>query len=53
VAFAVVFGLAVAAFAFLSFWTLRWAIRRDRSWRSQWLARREEETGSPGRDPEV
>jgi hypothetical protein len=40
-AFFVVFGGFVAAFAVLTVITLRWAIRRDRQGREDWLQRRQ------------
>jgi len=40
-AFFVVFGAFVVAFAVLAVITLRWAIRRDRQGREDWLQRRE------------
>ena len=39
-AFDIVFGLFVIAFLFLSFWTVRWAIRRDKAGRYEWIADR-------------
>ncbi len=41
VAFFTVFGLFVTAFLVLSVITVRWAIRRDRSGRDEWLERRQ------------
>ncbi|HLN17870.1 MAG TPA: hypothetical protein VK277_14100 [Acidimicrobiales bacterium] len=39
VAFGVVFGAFIIAFVVLSFITVRWAIRRDRAGRKEWLRR--------------
>jgi hypothetical protein len=59
--FFAVFGVFVLAFVVLSVITLRWAIRRDRSGREDWLLRRQGARRSPdhqhggpagnGRDP--
>jgi hypothetical protein len=46
-AFIVVFGAFVLAFVVLAFITLRWAVRRDRTGRDQWL-RRQAEQGAAG-----
>ena len=40
-AFFVVFGLFVAAFVVLAVVTLRWAVRRDRGGRDEWLERQQ------------
>ena len=40
VAFFVVFGAFAAAVVVLSVITMRWAVRRDRAGRAEWLARR-------------
>jgi hypothetical protein len=51
VAFGVVFGAFVVAFVVLVVITLRWAIRRDRAGRAEWLRRRQagRDAGRPGR----
>jgi hypothetical protein len=53
IAFGAVFGLFVVAFLVLVVVTIRWAVRRDRQGRAQWLARRraaaEEGLGTHGR----
>jgi len=41
VAFDVVFGLFVVAFAVLAVITVTWAVRRDRAGRTAWASRRE------------
>jgi hypothetical protein len=46
-AFDIVFGLFVVAFLFLSFWTLRWAIRRDKAGRYEWMAKRDDDNDTP------
>jgi ABC-type nickel/cobalt efflux system permease component RcnA len=43
-AFFVVFGLFLAASAFLLIWIAVWAIRRDRAGRRRWLAEHEQQT---------
>jgi hypothetical protein len=50
-AFDVVFGAFVVAVVVLSVITLRWALRRDRAGRAQWLRRRREELGGGARGP--
>jgi len=50
VAFGVVFGLFIVAFAVLSFITVRWAVRRDRAGRVAWQ-RRVYGSGGPADDP--
>jgi len=47
-AFYVVFGIFVVAFAVLVVITMRWAVRRDRSGRAEWLRRRQEDETSNG-----
>lgn len=49
VAFDAVFGVFVVAVVVLSVITLRWALRRDRAGRAQWLRRRREELGEGAR----
>jgi hypothetical protein len=44
-AFDAVFGLFVAAFIVLVVVTMRWAVRRDRGGREEWLARRQARSG--------
>jgi hypothetical protein len=44
--FYAVFGVFVAAFAVLAVITLRWAVRRDRVGRAEWLRRRAEAEAS-------
>ena len=39
----VLFGVFVVAFVVLAVITLRWAVRRDRAGRAQWVQRRAEE----------
>lgn len=51
IAFGAVFGLFVVAFAVLVVVTIRWAVRRDRQGRAQWLARRRDAEGGPDRPP--
>lgn len=53
--FDVVFGLFVVAVVVLSAITLRWALRRDRAGRAQWLRRRSEELrgGARGSAPDT
>jgi membrane protein implicated in regulation of membrane protease activity len=47
-AFYAVFGVFLVAFLVLVVITLRWAVRRDRAGRAEWLRRREESgTGAP------
>lgn len=45
--FLVVFGVFAAAFLVLCFLTLRWAIRRDRVGRQEWLRRRQAQMAAP------
>lgn len=45
--FVVVFGLFAVAFLVLCVVTLRWAIRRDRAGREQWLRRRQAQMAAP------
>jgi hypothetical protein len=47
----VVFAVFALAFVVLCFLTLRWAIRRDRIGRQEWLRRRQAEMAAP-LDPE-
>jgi len=46
-AFYLVFGLFVAAFLFLAFWTIRWAIRRDIKSRAEWMSHDESDEQHP------
>jgi hypothetical protein len=45
--FVVVFAVFALAVVVLSFLTLRWAIRRDRIGRQEWLRRRQAEMAAP------
>jgi hypothetical protein len=47
VAFYAVFGVFVVAFAFLSFVSVRWALRRDRAGRAEWLRRQQQPQRHP------
>lgn len=50
-AFLAVFGVFLAAFFVLAVVTLRWAVRRDRAGRAEWLRRRTQaEGGGPTGD---
>ena len=49
VAFFVVFGAFIVAFAVLSVITVTWALRRDRAGRAEWLRRQGERRTAPGR----
>jgi hypothetical protein len=52
VAFGVVFGAFVVAFVVLTVITLRWAVRRDRLGRAEWLRRRAPDSDRPsGTEP--
>jgi hypothetical protein len=48
VAFAVVFGVFVAALAVLGFVAIRWGVRKDRPGRAEWRRRYEEAAGRQG-----
>lgn len=48
-AFYAVFGVFVGAFVVLVVVTVRWAVRRDRTGRAEWL-RRQEDAQRPGPD---
>jgi uncharacterized membrane protein YfcA len=44
--FFAIFGVFVVALAVLTFFTLRWAIRRDRTGRQEWK-QRQQQRGTP------